>query len=174
MKVLVTAFKPFNNQKNNYSEEVLKYITNVDKLIIDVVYDESYKDITKCKNLDDYELIIALGEARSRSELTLETQAINLSSCSLKDNKGVLKNNEIINSSLSTYLKTNVDILKCKDYVSLSNDAGKFVCNNLYFHLLEHYPDKCIFIHVPNCHDDEKNYAIFAKKISQIIDILIN
>ena len=83
MKVLVTAFKPFNNQKNNYSEEVLKYITNVDKLIIDVVYDESYKDIAKCKNLDDYELIIALGEARSRSELTLETQAINLSSCSL-------------------------------------------------------------------------------------------
>ena len=103
MKVLVTAFKPFNNQKNNYSEEVLKYITNVDKLIIDVVYDESYKDITKCKNLDDYELIIALGEARSRSELTLETQAINLSSCSLKDNKGVLISEEEYDNIYNTY-----------------------------------------------------------------------
>ena len=29
MKVLVTAFKPFNKSPNNYSIEVLKYIENV-------------------------------------------------------------------------------------------------------------------------------------------------
>ena len=37
MKILVTAFKPFNKLNNNYSEEVLKYIENVDKYVIDVV-----------------------------------------------------------------------------------------------------------------------------------------
>ena len=35
MKVLVTAFKPFNNQNINYSIEVLKFITDVDKMIVD-------------------------------------------------------------------------------------------------------------------------------------------
>ena len=44
MKVLVSAFKPFNNSKNNYSEEVLKYIENVDfvnRMIKMEYYDEN-------------------------------------------------------------------------------------------------------------------------------------
>ena len=39
MKVLISAFKPFNNMPNNYSSEVLNYISGVDKVILDVVYD---------------------------------------------------------------------------------------------------------------------------------------
>ena len=100
MNVLVTAFKPFNDQKLNYSQEVLSYIDNVDKLIIDVVYDECYLHLKNRKNLNTYDLIIALGEARSRNELTLEVQAKNISSCSLKDNKVTLKKDEIINPLL--------------------------------------------------------------------------
>ena len=41
MKVLVTAFKPFHKSTNNYSMEVLNYLNNVEKLVIDVRYDES-------------------------------------------------------------------------------------------------------------------------------------
>ena len=169
MNVLVTAFKPFNDQKLNYSQEVLSYIDNVDKLIIDVVYDECYLHLKNHKNLNTYDLIIALGEARSRNELTLEVQAKNISSCSLKDNKGILKNDEIINPLLGEYLKTKVDINKCKDDIILSYDAGKFVCNNLYFHLLEEYPEKSIFIHIPSCFDQEDMYKKYAKKIEKII-----
>ena len=68
MKVLVTAFKPFNNQINNYSLEVLNYLVNVDKLLIDVVYDNCYKEIINNVNIDEYDLIVSLGEARSRSK----------------------------------------------------------------------------------------------------------
>ena len=50
MNVLVTSFKPFNDQKINYSQEVLSYIDNVDKLIIDVVYDECYLHLKNHKN----------------------------------------------------------------------------------------------------------------------------
>ena len=71
MKVLISAFKPFNKANNNYSYEVLKHINNVDKILIDVVYDECFKELTNHYNLDNYDLIIALGEARSRSVLTL-------------------------------------------------------------------------------------------------------
>ncbi len=173
MKVLMTAFRPFNNQTINYSMEVLKYIKNVDKLVIDVVYDECYLELKSRVNIDKYDLIIALGEARSRNDLTLEIQAKNLSSCSLMDNKGILKAEEVINSLLPDTLKTNVDINRCKDDIKFSNDAGKFVCNNLYFHLLENYPDKSIFIHVPNCNDDENEYVKYAKRINKIIEKII-
>ena len=47
MKVLVTAFKPFNKMPNNYSSEVLKYILGVDKIILDVVYDECFNELKK-------------------------------------------------------------------------------------------------------------------------------
>ena len=83
MKILVTAFQPFNNQDNNYSLEVLNYLVNVDKLLIDVVYDNCYKEIINNVNIDEYDLIVSLGEARSREELTLEVEAKNISSCSL-------------------------------------------------------------------------------------------
>lgn len=65
-KVLTTKFKPFSNQNINYSMETLKYIMDVDKLVVDVIYDECYFEISKKLNLNEYDLIIALGEARGR------------------------------------------------------------------------------------------------------------
>ena len=64
MKVLVTAFKPFGKCNNNYSEEVIKYINNVDKIILNVCYDKCYLDLCEAYDLSDYDLIISLGEAR--------------------------------------------------------------------------------------------------------------
>lgn len=173
MKVLVTAFKPFNNQSINFSMEVLKHIQNVDKMIIDVVYDDCYLELKNKLDLEKYDLIVALGEARSRNNLTLEIQAKNISSCSLQDNKGVLKTNEVIDKLLPDIIKTNVYIDKCNDYIDFSYDAGKFVCNNLYFHLLKNYEDKSIFIHVPNCNNDETEYIKYAKIINKVITRII-
>ena len=52
--------------------ETLKYIMDVDKLVVDVIYDECYFEISKKLNLNEYDLIIALGEARGRENITLE------------------------------------------------------------------------------------------------------
>jgi len=169
MKVLISAFKPFNNSKNNYSEEVLKYIENVDKIVLDVIYDKSYETLLNSYNLDDYDLIIALGEARMRKTLTLETQAKNIASCSLKDNIGVLKQNEKIVINGEEILKTKMNISKIENIIELSSDAGKFVCNNIYYHLLYNYPDKSLFIHIPECNNNVDNYIKYANTINTII-----
>ena len=152
--------------------EVLNLINQVDKFIIDVNYDKCYQDlITNC-NLDDYDLIIALGEARMREELTVEMQAKNVSSCSIPDNSGVLKQNEIIYSESPDILKTKLDLDVVKAVATISFDAGKFVCNNLYYHLLYNYPEKSLFIHVPNCHDNVEEYHKNARIIIEIINVL--
>lgn len=171
-KVLVTAFLPFNKMNNNYSLEVLKYIDNVDKTVLDVLYDEAFYSLKEKCDLSKYSLIIALGEARSRSELTIETQALNVAKCSICDNGGVYRNGEETIEGCDT-LKTQLDVIKCGSIAKLSYDAGKFVCNNLYYHLLYEYPEKSLFIHVPNCNDQEDQYIKYANKINEIITLLL-
>lgn len=173
MKVLVTAFKPFNKSPNNYSIEVLKYIENVDKMILDVIYDESYNELNRTNNLNEYDLIIALGEARNRNDLMLEVKAVNLSDCKITDNQGTLKTNEVIDGNFSDSLNTKVNIKLVEEEILFSNDAGKFVCNNLYFHLLSNYPEKSLFIHIPECNNDITLYKKYALKIKKIINLLL-
>ena len=133
--------------------------------------DSTDKELQDYYNLDNYDLIIALGEARSRSVLTLEQNAKNISSCSIPDNLGNFKKDEKIMDNEDT-LYTKVDIDKLKDIVEFSTDAGKFVCNNLYYHLLAYNPYKTLFIHIPNCLDEENNYIKYARVIENIIDKL--
>ena len=173
MKVLVTAFTPFGKCTNNYSSEVIKYINNVDKIIIDVCYDKCYFDLINQYNLDEYDLIISLGEARMRNVLTLETTARNIASCSLSDNNGIVKQNEKIIDNDINELTTLVNFDRVKDIVELSNDAGKFVCNNIYFHLLSNYQTKSLFIHIPECDNDIDNYIKYANTINNIINIIL-
>lgn len=169
MKVLITGFKPFNKATNNYSIEVLNYINNVEKIVLDVVYDECFYKLEEKYDLNSFDFIIALGEARSRKNLTLEVQAINKSSCTIPDNKGVYKVDEEIFPFERNVLRTKVDLKKCQNLVEFSMGCGKFVCNNLYYHLLRKYPEKSIFIHVPNCNDNEDEYKNNALKIEKII-----
>lgn len=171
MKILVTAFEPFNNSINNYSQEVLKQIkSNVIKEVLDVVYDECFTIINNKYDLKDFDLIIAMGEARMRTKLTLEIQAKNIASCSLKDNKGILKQDLKIIENGENIIQTKVKVDKVKDLIEFSYDAGKFVCNNIYYHLLFNYPNKSLFIHIPNCYDDINNYIMHAKIIDSIIE----
>jgi len=174
MKVLVTSFKPFNNFKNNYSTEVLKYINCPDKCILDVVYDKCYEELNNNYDLSNYDLIISLGEARSRNVLTLETRAVNLSSCSLPDNSNIIRKDKIIIDDGREFLYSKVNIEKIQTLIQLSNDAGKFVCNNLYYHLLYNYPNRSLFIHIPNCNDLEEEYKECANIINQIIKELLS
>lgn len=173
MNVLVTAFKPFNKSANNYSMEVLNFLTNVEKLIIDVNYDECYKEITNKYNLADFDLVVALGEARMRDELTLEVLAKNISSCSIPDNSGTYKKDSIIIEGAPGQLKTKVNINNLEEIVKLSFDAGRFVCNNLYYHLLYNCPSKAVFIHIPNCNNDREEYQKHAQNIKEIINEIL-
>ena len=69
-------------------------------------------------------------------------------------------------------LESKLDLEKLSNIVSLSTNPGKFVCNNVYNHLLTNYPSKSIFIHIPHCHDDIKEYKKYANEITNIINEL--
>ena len=74
MKILISCFKPFNNEEINYSKVVLdNYINDFDKVILDVVYNDDALRINELLDNNHYDYIFLLGEARSRSCVSIES-----------------------------------------------------------------------------------------------------
>ncbi|AFY69900.1 peptidase C15 pyroglutamyl peptidase I [Thalassoporum mexicanum PCC 7367] len=100
--------------------------------------------------------IICCGMAESRARLTIEANGKNQA--------------EVLN--------TNVDLAALVaplSFTDISNDAGQFVCNWLYYSVLKHIrdrqlPTKCIFVHVPIL--DSSNTAAIAQDFGHIYNYL--
>lgn len=144
IKVLLTSFDIWKPEhKSNYSDDLLGLICTQElmnyslsfmrKLPVDSVV---APEIVICeieKFLPD--IIVCCGMAEKREFLTLESQA----------------------SSGEMVMKTSVDLSRLivgLDGVEISNDAGKFVCEDLYYSVLKYLDEgclksKCIFVHVP-------------------------
>jgi pyroglutamyl-peptidase len=58
------------------------------------------------------------------------------------------------------------DLIKNLDYSYISDNAGQFVCEELYFQVLKHHP-RALFVHVPLLTD--KNFAIIQRDFQKII-----
>lgn len=164
MKILLTGFKPFNGENINPSTDLLNLIDSnyngheIHKLELDVVYEkDALNTINKIKEINP-DLVLSIGQAGGRSHVTFEYFGLNMQSASIPDNDGKIHIlNEISNSDLA--YKTNINVKKLVDNVDnnlfkISFHAGTFVCNDLYFNLLDYiYKNKlnikCGFIHVP-------------------------
>lgn len=174
-RVLVSAFLPFGNKENNYSCEVLEFVESgtvkIDKAVIDVVYDRCFDDLAPW-GLDGYDFIVALGEARMRDRLTVESRAKNVSDCSLPDNSGEVRRDRVIDYHYGEYIESEMELERLSHLADISHDAGKFVCNNLYFHLLKYDATRTLFIHVPECNNDVEKYREIAARVSKIIEAL--
>ena len=85
-------------------------------------------------------------------------------------NSNVIKKDCKIIENGVDQIQTKVNLKGIESLVTLSTNPGKFVCNNLYYHLLTNYLDKAIFIHVP----DGNEYENLAKVINNIINHISN
>ena len=159
MKILVCAFLPFGDFKENSSYEALEKIypmDNIYKLYLPVSYlrtkDILFSEINRIKP----DRIILLGQAGNTAKIRLESQAINLMGASIPDADGVLMTNRPIDTSLKDVYETKVDIEGLKNYLMsaridtiISDDCGKYLCNKTYFDVLSNYDIPTIFIHFP-------------------------
>ncbi|MFA6756048.1 MAG: pyroglutamyl-peptidase I [Bacilli bacterium] len=166
MKILITGFDVFKGLDINPSYEAIKCLPKIidNKEIIvmklPVVFDECYKELEKVIKKEKPDYVINIGVATSRNEISIESSAKNIKKSNIKDNSGniFLNESKIINNA-DEILKTSIDInkilLELKGYKIpsyISNDAGSYVCNNVYFYSLyneKQYGYKALFIHVP-------------------------
>ena len=165
MKILVTAFEPFNNENINSSLEVLNILPNkilnteILKLTLPTVRYKSLEIINKYIDSTNAEVILMLGEAGGRANISIERVAINIDDFKIKDNEGNHPTDEIIIKDGKNAYFSNLPIKKINDAINnidipsnISNTAGTFVCNHIFYgvaHKIQNTDKQCGFIHIP-------------------------
>lgn len=166
MKILITGFDPFEGEPTNPSIEAVKRIdenienAEVIKLEIPTVFHKSAQVLEeKIKEIKP-DVVLSIGQAGGRSDISLERVAINEDDARIADNEGNKPIDEIIrkdgkNAYFSTLpIKKIVEEIKKENIpASVSNTAGTFVCNHIMYqglYFCEKYKNmRAGFIHVP-------------------------
>jgi pyroglutamyl-peptidase len=167
MKILVTGFDPFGGEKTNPAEEAVKRISNningaeIVKVIIPTVREKSLQVIGKAIEANKPDIVISIGQAGGRFEITPEKVAINIDDFRIEDNEGnqpidaTIREDGDIAHMTSLPVKAMVEHMKQNGIPSsLSYTAGTFVCNHVMYGVLymidKKYPNiKGGFIHIP-------------------------
>ena len=194
MKVLVTGFEPFGEEKVNPSWEAVKMLPDVvgDAEIVKYQLPVSFKKVRELLpgiiSKEKPEVIILTGQAGGRVNITVERVAINVMDSTKEDNDGYKPEDEpIFEDAPAAYFST----LPIKRIVRalrenkipamVSNTAGTYVCNTAMFTALHYVATnnlnaKAGFIHVPYIPEQvlEKNApSMPLEMIKRAIEIAI-
>ena len=159
--ILLTGFEPFGTATSNPSGEIVKQINgeNIVTAILPVAYAQSAERLLSLIEQHNPDVVICLGQAEGRTQITPEKVAINLDDARLADNEGVLRNDvKIIEHGPDAYFST----LPVKDMVeavktqgipaAVSLSAGAFLCNHVFYVAQNKFAgsnDRSGFVHVP-------------------------
>lgn len=184
MKILVTGFDPFGGEKINPAIESVKALPEVIngaeiiKLEIPTVYRKSVEKIEKAVEEHNPDVILAIGQAGGRFDITVERIAMNIDDYRIKDNEGNQPIDEPIQKDGDTAYFASLPIKAMvkaiqdeKIPASISNTAGSFVCNHVMYGILymidKKFPGKRGgFVHIPFLPEqviDKKNMPSMPK-----------
>ena len=167
MKILVTGFDPFGGEKVNPAIESVKLLPNniegaeIIKLEIPTVVNKSLNKIEEAIKEYDPDVIVSVGQAGGRPDITVERVGVNLNDCRIPDNEGNQPTDEPVFEDGPVAYWSALPVKKMVERInsigipaSVSYTAGTFICNHVLYgvrYLCEHkYPGKKSgFIHIP-------------------------
>lgn len=181
MKVLVSGFTTFASYSEN-SSEIMASLLKETKIpgvelhtaILPVAFSRSWDHLKMEIDFFKPDVVICLGLAGNRRHIELEQVAINLIHCDIPDNEGVLLQDKLITEDGPKAYFSSLPLKTMREAqtpfpVTLSLSAGAYVCNFLFYRLMEHYEStnvKAGFIHLPHLNRDQD--AILETLISLI------
>lgn len=167
-KVLVTAFDAFGDADTNPSELVVGQLAttisgaHVHTAVIPTVFHSSATNVFDLVASIAPDVIIMLGQAAGRSAITPERVAINVDDARIPDNAGALPiDKPIVAGGPAVYFSTlpikaiTKAISDTGIPASVSNTAGTFVCNHVFYAVMHHLTQsdyrhtRAGFIHIP-------------------------
>ena len=160
-KVLLTGFEPFGTATSNPSGEIVKQISgdNIVTGILPVTYAQSAERLLALIAEHNPDVVICLGQAEGRTQITPEKIAINLDDARLPDNAGVQRSDvKILDDGPDAYfttlpIKEMVDAAKAAGVpASVSLSAGAFLCNHVFYVAQNKFAGTKVrsgFVHVP-------------------------
>ena len=166
--VLLTGFEPFNGAAINPAWEAVRALEGwqgdgfqVEVRQLPCVFGDAIEDLTALIDELHPDVVIAVGQAGGRPDISVERVAINVDDASILDNGGQQPVDTAIAADgpaayFSTLpIKAIVHALRERGLVAgVSQTAGTFVCNHVFYGLMHHasnqpQPIKAGFIHVP-------------------------
>lgn len=167
MNILVTGFDPFGDDLTNPAIEAVKRLpdtiagASITKLEIPTVFHKSASVVKEALQANEYDYVLAVGQAGGRFDLTFERVAINVDDARIPDNDGQQPIDVPIqadgDSAYFTQHPVKAMVTAVKEAgipASVSNSAGTFVCNHIMYQCLylthTDFPKvKAGFMHVP-------------------------
>ena len=182
MKILITAFEPFGGATTNITQDVLsalpRYIgkAEVIKQCLPVSFERAPIALREIITEHNPDMLLLLGQCPDGENIRLERFAINMMDSTKGDNDGYIPNEETIYANQPLALQTPLPIkellLFCTDDVlpvKISNSAGLYVCNRVYYEAL-HMQQNALFVHIPkNC--DIKTAITIIKSLPKVRNI---
>lgn len=164
-QLLITGFDPFGGQSINPAWEAVRRLPErigvfeVHKLEIPTVFGLAAQKVLEEAERCRPDVIVCIGQAGGRTDVTPERVGINLRDARIGDNAGNQPQEEpIVHGGPDAYFSTlpvkrMAQAIQAAGYPgSVSNSAGTFVCNDVLYSLLHHYARSDVkvgFIHVP-------------------------
>ncbi len=165
--ILVTGFTPFGGEKINPSWQIVKALPElieryrVEKLRVPTEFGKSISLVTKAIDKLKPDIVLCLGQAGGRAQMSVERVAINVNDARIADNAGAQPIDEAIADDAPAAYFCTLPVKAMAQAMmdqhipaEVSNTAGTFVCNHLIFGVLHHiatkrYPIRAGFMHVP-------------------------
>ena len=169
--VLVTAFLPFGGEKINPSQKVLEMLPDeicglkAEKLLLPVEFVGALILAFEKYDTVKPDVVVMLGQAGGRSQITPETTAKNVMNARFPDAVGFMPAGEKISADGKSVLYSTLPVDKMVKAINdvgvaaaKSDDAGAYVCNCLFYGMLDHADENVPtgFIHVPYIREQDK------------------
>ena len=167
MKVLVTGFEPFGGERINPSFEALRRLParlgplTVATQALPVVYGATLPALFAAIAANQPDIVLSVGLAGGRAELSLERVAINIDDARIPDNAGNQPiDRPVVAGGPAAYfatlpIKAAVAALREAGLpAAVSNSAGTFLCNHVFYGLMHEIatgqrPFRGGFLHLP-------------------------
>lgn len=164
-QILVEAFPDILKTKQTGKSGLAKEV-HITKLVLPTAGKEGWRRLKKA--LDDLNsmpgpaFVLMTGLAAKRETLSLERFAMNIKDYRIADNSGEQPQDCPIDKKAPDLLRTQLSLVELKDKLSrqgipaeVSNHAGTFICNELYFRALNYQLGSdgllkaVLFVHLP-------------------------
>lgn len=166
MRILVTGFEPFGGQSLNPSWEVARALhglqlqgAQVVAVQLPCVFAQALPALQNALAQHTPDIVLALGQAEGRCDLSVERIAINVMDARIPDNAGAQPIDvPVIAGGPASYfstlpIKSLVAGLRASGFpASVSQTAGTFVCNQVFYALQHTLAGQGVhsgFVHLP-------------------------
>ena len=169
MNILLTGFEPFEQEAINPSWEAVRALDGwrlkgavVHARRISCVFGTALRELDAAIDELQPQLVLAVGQAGGRAELTPERVALNVDDGRICDNAGCQPIDlPVVAGAPAAYFSTLPIKAMVRDLraagipAAVSNTAGTFVCNHLFFGLMHRIATRPVaglrggFIHIP-------------------------